>query len=379
MEEKFVGWRADARVFVQTFYALDDIHLKFVYLISRFLRYLPEPHLFQYHFCLAGDVPRPDADDYAGALHGNAAGRRALEEAAERGWIDQVEADPVQEDDEVLRQVDRVARSMPGKGAIAFRKTLVGRVYKQLVDRYLIELPRLPGPEPEPYLPTTTSAWEFGDDPRLIDWTQSVLASGSLAAALPVRRDLESDDPRESGVGIPRAEIYLDTSGSMPSPDQQVNAMTLAAQILSAAVLRKNGKVRAVIYSSGKPLVSDWMYDEEKAREFLLHYSGGGTQYPFGVLKKFADEGGDTVRVVISDSDFLWNLKERANALESLLYGIERSAVFVAFLALWDEKEARDELRAALGHPAFRLVAVQDLTEYAEAASRLARALFGDR
>ena len=101
MDEKFPGWRADARMFAQTFYALTDTYLQFVYFCSRVIRYLPEPGQQLGKLPFAGDLPTPDLDDYAGALEGNGAVDRALQEGAERGWLDQsqsgTEEDPLED------------------------------------------------------------------------------------------------------------------------------------------------------------------------------------------------------------------------------------------------------------------------------------------
>ncbi|MFB6374352.1 MAG: hypothetical protein ABEN55_14825 [Bradymonadaceae bacterium] len=40
MEQAYPGWRADARMFAQTFYGLPDTHLQFAYFCSRFSRYI---------------------------------------------------------------------------------------------------------------------------------------------------------------------------------------------------------------------------------------------------------------------------------------------------------------------------------------------------
>ena len=378
IELRFPGFRGDARMFAQTFYALDDVYLQFAYFCSIFVRYLDVPSTFTCRAPLAADVREPDADDYAGALYGSGAMERALAEAKERGWVEDGEA-PGEED--ALTTIERVTAGLPGSARGPFRRALVGHHYRRLVDAHMIELPTAtPGPTPDPYLPTTTTEWEVGDDPRSIDWTQSVLASGALAGVMPLRRELLPEDPVAVGVGVPAVEIYLDTSGSMPNPASALNAMTLASQILSAAAIRKGGKVRAVVYSSGTPLVSDWMQDEDTARDFLLHYVGGGTDYPFAVLKQLAGERDDVIRVVISDSDFLSNVKGKG-AHDALLLGVERSLRFIVLLALpWgSEVGASNELEVELLCPEFRLAVVKSYGDLVPVAAQLSQALFGER
>ena len=134
--------------------------------------------------------------------------------------------------------------------------------------------------------------------------------------------------------------------------------------------------MRGIVYSSGKPLVSDWIYDEERARRFLLHYAGGGTEYPFEVLKASARERSDVVRVIVSDSDFLYNLLAEG-AMEALRFGADKSRLLVGFLALSDPDRARKTLAPALVSPRFRLVPVTSLNNFGRAAADLSDALFG--
>lgn len=376
MEAAYPGWRGDARMFVQTFYALTDIHLQFVYFCARFLRYVPEPDKLSYRIPMGSDVPKPDEDDFDGAVrgHGSQQAEDALEEARARGWIEESGLLD-RKDEDPLTTIDRITSHRPGNAQAAFREALVSKHYKRLVDEYVLRLAGVTPPR-EPSMPTALEEWEWGDDPHVIDWTGSVLAGGPLAAVRPLRRDLLPDEPSPREQTLPEVEIYLDTSGSMPNPSSALNAMTLAAQILSASAIRKNGKVRGVVYSSGRPLVSDCMSDEEVARRFLLNYAGGGTDYPFPLLKKFAEERPDAMRFIVSDSDFLWNL-QAAGAMDALQYGVSQSRLLVAMLALADDGQARDRLQPVLGSRKFRLVVVRGLDQFARAAADLADAVLG--
>jgi hypothetical protein len=376
MAKDYAGWRAEARLFVQTFYALPGIQLQFVYFCSRFIRYIPEPEKLAFTIPLAHDVPAPDEDDLDSAVRGLGAAEAedALKEAEARGFLEETGI-TARANGDPLATIDAITRHMPGHGAAAFKQALVSRHYKRLVDRHLIKPPTAAS-TPEPSLPTVPEDWEWGDSPRTIDWTATLVARGPLGPAQPLRRDLEPEEPAPGTQAFPAVEVYLDTSGSMPDPSRAENAMTLAAQILAASALRKQGVVRGIVYSSGKPLVSDWMYDEERARLFLLQYAGGGTDYPFDVLEASARERSDVVRVVISDSDFLHNVAQ-GRAMDTLRLGIDRSRVLVALLALPDDEQARTQLAPALRSPRFRLVPVKSLGDFARTAADLAQALSG--
>jgi Peptidase family M48 len=377
MKKTYPGWRADARVFVQTFYSLPKIHLQFVYFCSRFIRYIPDPEKLVYVIPLAGDVPAPDEDAVDAAVRGfgSAEGDEALDEAEQRGFLEESGLTDTGKEEDPLASIDKITSHMPGHGAAAFKQALVSRHYRRLVDRYIIKPPPATT-APEPSLPTVTEEWEWGESPRTIDWTATLLARGPLGPVQPLRRDLEAEEPSPGAEAFPAVEIYLDTSGSMPDPSRALNAMTLAAQVLSASALRKQGIVRGIVYSSGKPRVSDWMYDEETARLFLLQYAGGGTDYPFSVLKASARDRSDVIRVIVSDSDFLWNV-QRDGAMDTLRFGVDKSRLLVALLALPDDKQARKLLAPVLDSPRFRLATVKKLDDFGRAAADLAEALFG--
>ncbi|MCU0723573.1 MAG: hypothetical protein MUC63_08160 [Planctomycetes bacterium] len=376
MDKKFPGWRAEARMFAQTFWALPEIRLQFVYFCSRFARFLEASKPPKSGIPMASDLPEPGADDFADALEPDPQAERALHEARERGWIDKAVAPAETGDDFAV--VDRLCGEGHGRGSAPFRRAIVDRFYRRHIEKHLIEIPPVEGPPPDPLVPVTTEPWEIGDDPAWIDWTQSVLTAGPLAAVAPLRREFEADEPAAVAREVPWVEIYLDTSGSMPNPLNGLNAMTLAAQVLSAAALRKGARVRAVIYSYGPPLVSDWMLDEDTAREFLFHYAGGGTQFPFRVLQTHAEETPGVIRVLVSDSGFLEDMK-RPEGKVALARALERSRLVVALLNLWPgwEKALPGALGKAREHPAFRLVPVPDARKLAEAAAELGRALFG--
>lgn len=386
LETAFPGAAADARMFAQTFWSLPDTYLQFVYFISIFGRYLPAFGGSAGKLPLTSDAPTPDADDYAGALYGSARSDRAVEDARKRGWLGGP-ANPQSGETVVVgkagtRDPMSVIRSLgggrPGTEVAPFRRMLVSKHYQRLVDRHLIAIPTLPDVRaPDLSVPSTTEDWEWGESPTTIDWTASILAHGALAVAMPLKRTLLPTDPDPRGVGVPNFEIYLDTSGSMPNPEVAENPMTVAAQVLSAAAIRKGARVRAIVYSMGDPLVSDWMYDEAFAREFLLNYSGGGTDYPFAELINSGAKTPDAVRVIISDSDFLYNCSNNGG-IDKLVAGIRRSRRLVALLALHPAYaiEAKKQFAPALACENFRLVTVDGTGDLAKAAADLSRALF---
>ncbi len=372
IDAQFPAWRASARVFAQTFYSLVDPYQQFVYFCSVFQRFLGTDPASACHGPMSSDAALPDVDDYAGAIRGNPQAERALRRAVEAGWID----DPGGPPTDAMSAVARVTAGRPGTAQVQFRRALTERIYRQRVDEHLFTIPPdFEGKEPDSYLPSTTEDWSWGESVNRIDWTASVLASGDLAAVMPLQRALLPADPDPRGAGVPSIEIYLDTSGSMPDPQQAINALTLAAHVLATAAIRQGGLVRAVVYSSGTPMVSEWFRDETTARDFLLNYSGGGTDFPFKHLVASVDERPEAVRVVITDSDFLYNYARGGEPL--LLQALGKCRRFVALLSLYDAASGQKALANALASPAFALVTVRSMSDLGGAAAALARGLFG--
>lgn len=380
MDAAFPSWRGEARMFAQTFYALSDVYLQFVYFCSRFVRYVGEPSGLSFQIPLSADLPRPDEDDFASAIVGSKLIDDALADAASRGWIDPAKAQGIGSSG-AFEGLGRLFGAGHGAGAAAFRKAVFSKHYKRLVDAHLLDAPLADEqPEPDVFLPTVTEAWEPGEDPRRIDWVQSVIYAGAMASAMPLMREHEPDDPPELLQRFPALEIYVDTSGSMPNPTHGLNVMTLSGLVLAASALRKEGKVRGAIYSWGDPITSEWMYAEEKALDFFMHFAGGGTQFPWPTLEAWAEDGEASVRVIISDSGLIWDL-DVEGAQDTLKLALDKSERVVLLVWLWSE-QYRDQLVEKLGplaeHPHLSLAIVLDLTDMTRTARDLGRALFGE-
>lgn len=380
LDEGFPLWRNEARIFAQTFWTLGDVFLQFVYFCARISRYLRGSDANAPAMPMSSDLPLPSPGDLAEAIRGNPLVERALAQGKAEGWLNHgsAEANP----HGGLGDLDKVSAGWPGRGGAPFRRQVANLVYQRLVDEHLIKLPDGDDPNgPEPSLPTTLEDWEFGDDPRQVDWTASVLRSGPLAAAMPLRRDQEVDARDESVPEAPSVEIYLDTSGSMPDPSRGLNAMTLGAQVLAAATLRKGGRVRACVYSSGPPYVTDWIRDEAKARDELMTYAGGGTEFPFDRLKAWSEEEAGVIRILITDADFIYNVGGRADAAAILDGAAARSRPLVGMFSTggWSGEQF-SHLFAPLRHQdQIRLVFVEQPGDFGAMAARLAEALLEGR
>ncbi len=369
--------REKAELFAQTFFGLSSVYDQFTYFCAVFAPWIAQPpHEVQavVEHPLLGDLGAPAPEDFPADLTPSPMARRAIERALADGVIP-AEYPGKQAPTAVLRDAlsQASAAGMPGLQSGEARLALADRFYAAHVERVLdaLVVPPLPGVR-DPVLPGPLEAAD-GADPSEIDWLGTLNQRGMLAAAAPLRRTWDADEEPGEAPGIPRLEIYLDTSGSMPNPQMGLNAMTLAAQVLATLAVRRGSKVRACVYSMDHPRCSEWMQSERVARRFLFHYIGGGTQFPFEVARAWAERDPGVVRVVISDSDFTYNLK--AADPSSFRNTVQRSRQFV--LLLLGVTEAQVHAQWTVPIPGkLKVITVRALDAFGPLAAQLADSLF---
>lgn len=306
-ETSFPAYRAEAQVLSQDVFHLGpNIYTQFLYFVSVLTRYLviegKEPQSGSPYEC---DCDDPSPDDWADSLRPTAAEQEAIRQAIERGWFSKSDEDRLRD----LSDIEERIANLPGFGThdAELVPEVMAAYYRQEAERYLFRPPpqRRLG---EAVVPTTLEDWEPGDAVRDIDWLATLLERGEvLGAAQPIQRDRIAEyEGQEVHLWQPRMEIYLDVSGSMPDPRRAINAMTLAAQILLMGTIRAGGWVRALIYSHSPVLFWEWSRSEIELSRFLMHYVGGGTDFPFAVLERSVQEcqRDQPIRVIISDTDF---------------------------------------------------------------------------
>jgi hypothetical protein len=370
----YPGIRADAQVLGERLFHLGpNLYTQFLYFVSVVSRYVEPDDPQAKGRGLACESGEPSADDWAEALTPNGPEREAIRRAAREGWLDETTQGRLTDRDALVRRIWH----LPGQGtddATQVPEIMAG-YYRREAERFLLKPPpqRRLG---EATTPTTLDEWEPGDAPREIDWPATLLARGpALGAALPLKRDRVAEvEGWEAPLWQPRLEIYLDVSGSMPDPRTTCNAMTLAAMVLATGAIRAGGWVRAVLYSCAPVPLWEWCRSEREVSQFLMHYVGGGTDFPFDLLRQSLAECGtdQPIRVVISDTDFHMNYGKTAGAPAVLAEAVKVSPQFVMLL----HTEAEDVLAIAYRAAGAEVIPVVDLEDYPAMAGKLAAALF---
>ncbi|HEX3758137.1 MAG TPA: hypothetical protein VHW23_05505 [Kofleriaceae bacterium] len=374
-EAAYPGFRADAQLLAQDlFHTGPNLFTQFLFFASVALRYLVPAAGAPAALgppCSSGE---PSAADWAEAITPSAQEREAIARALREGWIRSELADRLGGDDARERRI----AGLPGAGSDDARKVpeVMAAYYRQEAERHLFRVPtrRVLG---EAVVPTTVDDWEPGDPVRGIDWQATLRLRGEIyGAAQPLRRDIVADhEGLEQPTERPRMELYLDVSGSMPNPIVTVNLMTLAAQVLAIGALRAEGAVRALLYSGDVTALWSWCRSELEISQFLLHYVGGGTQFPFGRLAASVRECGreQPHRVILTDRDFDRNID--ASPAHDVTVADAAAHGRLVLLQL-DPAPERVRRYEALGAA---VVAVGELDDFPRAAAGLVRALFDDR
>ncbi|WP_164012287.1 hypothetical protein [Pyxidicoccus trucidator] len=373
--KRFPSARADAQLVAQNLFHLGpNVYTQFLYFLSICTRYVQPlkgemPESTDPQACCK-DEPRPE--DWAEALTPGAREKEAVRRALAEGWLDDKDADRLVGKESRERRI----AGLPGQGTANAEGVpeVMAAYYRQEAERHLLRPPdRLH--LGEAVVPTTLDDWELGDALPSVDWLATLALRGDkLGAVLPLKRERIADyEGQDVPLWQPRVEIYLDVSGSMPDPRTTLNAMTLAAQILCVGAVRAGGWVRALLYSTNTVEYWTWCRSEREMSRFLMHYIGGGTEFPFERLADSVREqrGRQPTRVVITDRDFDENHDSQPGHARVFSEAAETSAPLVLLLHQPDPERVTKYRRQGA-----RVAEVMELEDFPKVAAALAHALF---
>ncbi len=373
--EMFPAYRAEARVLAGNLFPLGpNLYTQFLYFLSVMVRYLtpPEEDQPQAGHPLQCGRGEPTPDEWAEAVTPSAGELEAIRRALKEDWFETDQAERLEQNNTAENRI----AGLPGFGTqdAALVPEIMAAYYRQQAEHYLLR-PPLQRRLGELQVPTTLEEWELGDPTRDIDWVATLLLRGrELGRALPLKRiRVAEEEGLEAPLWQPRTEIYLDVSGSMPNPCFAINAMTLAALILASGTVRAGGWVRALLYSSAPVLFWEWGRSETEMSRFLMHYVGGGTEFPFGILDTSVREcaGDQPIRVVITDRDFDTNFDHDPGNAGVLAAAAAASPRFVLLL----HAPATERIARYRGLGA-SVVPVEELDDFPRLAAELTLALF---
>jgi hypothetical protein len=182
------------------------------------------------------------------------------------------------------------------------------RYYRERALPHLVRFPSNEAPESSELIPEGTAAWEMGDPLENIDWLESITLSPHV---VPNMTTVQRVWGRDAGVEPVRQpldlDIYVDSSGSMPNPQQVVSYLTLAGAIIALSALRTGARVQATLWSGARQFetTGGFIQDEHKILQILTGFIGGATAFPIHILRETYQQRRHTKRpahiLIISD------------------------------------------------------------------------------
>jgi hypothetical protein len=162
------------------------------------------------------------------------------------------------------------------------------RYYRERALPHLIPFPARPAPSAGDPLPEGLEPWELGDPLDAADWLESVLQSPHVVPGMTtVQRVWGTTEAREPGRVPLDLDLYVDSSGSMPNPQQVTSFPALAGAILCLSALRAGARVQATLWSGARQFTSTpgFVRDEAQILRVLTGFFGGATAFPIHVLR----------------------------------------------------------------------------------------------
>ena len=266
------------------------------------------------------------------------------------------------------------------------------RYYRERALPHLIpflsrELPH--GTEP---LPEGLEPWDIGQPLEDADWMGSVLQNPRVIPGMTtvqrVYGTVEGGQPRREPLDL---DVYVDSSGSMANPQQQLSFPTLAGAIVCLSALRAGARVQVTLWSGKNQFTSTpgFVREADAALRVLTGFFGGGTAFPIHKLRDTYAARRGTERpahiLVISDDGVstMFDTDDEQGrggwivANEALVRARGGGTLVLNLVEKWEERaatypalrwiaRARDEGRWGV----FRVAAWDGLVEFARQFSR---------
>jgi len=136
-------------------------------------------------------------------------------------------------------------------------------------------------------LPGALETWAIEDDVDLIDWAATLANGPRVVPGVTTRTRTWLDDEVPTTTDSVVVDLYIDSSGSMKSPQQESPAV-LAGTILILSVLSGGGRVRVTSFSGQGQVAGHDRFtgNRDEALADLLSYYGGGTVFPLDLLER---------------------------------------------------------------------------------------------
>jgi hypothetical protein len=162
------------------------------------------------------------------------------------------------------------------------------RYYRERAIPHLVPFPRRMRPDsPEPQL-EGLDPWEIGEPVDTLDALQSVLLSPRVIPGMTTVQRHYGLEPGQVAAKSPiDLDLYVDSSGSMPNPQQRISYMSLAGAVIALSALRAGSRVQVTLWSGKQQVMHTrgFVRDEHAILRTLTGFYGGGTAFPIHRLR----------------------------------------------------------------------------------------------
>lgn len=165
---------------------------------------------------------------------------------------------------------------------------LAVRYYRERALPHLIRFPSRPQPQAQEPELEGLEPWEPGDPLDAVDWVQSLLQSPHVIPGVTTVQRSYGPAPGIEAASAPLdLDLYVDSSGSMPNPQQTTSWLTLAGAVIALSALRAGARVQATLWSGKQQFLytNGFVRSEDEILSVLVGYFGGATAFPIHRLR----------------------------------------------------------------------------------------------
>ncbi len=267
------------------------------------------------------------------------------------------------------------------------------RYYREQALPHLIRFPtREQKRSPEPQL-EGLDPWETGDPLEDIDWLESVVRSPTpIPGVTTVRRHI-GYEPGSNIIDEPvDLDLYVDSSGSMPNPTQQVSYLTLAGAIVALSALKAGASVQVTLWSGKRQCLSTkgFVRRDVDILKVLTGYFGGATAFPIHKLRETYADRPKTARAVhilhISDDGIstMFDRDERGDSGWNVSAKALKAAGGGGTMALnlwegWGNHKGGEWFDRAISEQGWDIHAVSDMADLVAFSRAFSQRTYGDK
>jgi len=162
------------------------------------------------------------------------------------------------------------------------------RYYRERALPHLIRFPVSPQPQAQELELEGLEPWEPGDPLDAVDWLQTLMQSPTVVPGVTTVQRVMGPAPGNEPANEPiDLDLYVDSSGSMPDPQQDTSWLTLAGAVIALSALRAGARVQATLWSGKQQCLhtDGFVRSEDDILKVLVGYFGGATAFPIHRLR----------------------------------------------------------------------------------------------